>query len=491
MTPSAKAFTACGDEPAEDKCLIISGVMAGPDVPAVIELHALCDIPSLNSYASLLLLGDLDDPCRVIVEYDLEDVPLTAGSFYTISDDSIFQTFFGAGPQLDHSWRSTACRLSGSNIMFDKLSDAMAGDVGLVLWFWPGAVFGSCAVRDLFGDSLMELEDHSGRYTPTDQWHYTNGWAYRKNSFGPALPTIATFYETFDINEWTLSGTDALMGVTSASDTDYLNIPFPFGTYYDERTPSPTASPTAPPTGPPTTATPTAYPTAPPTGTPTATPTASPTAPPTGTPTATPTATPTPVPPSHSLCHTQVRTDTTLSEDVKCNCGIESSPLLKLFKGITLDMNGHTVKCMDGTNKTDACIRLFGKGSTAKNGKVANCDVGIRFNGRGSHTVEEVTILTSTVGMLVQSGNNWVYNNTIVDASEGGIEIESKGSGVFVESNYVRVAQGYGIELLEDGITKADIVDNTIVTPEEVCIFDRGLATKNHTDIYIGNNTCN
>jgi len=242
------------------------------------------------------------------------------------------------------------------------------------------------------------------------------------------------------------------------------------------QTGAPTALPTAAPTQAPT-AVPTAVPTASPTEGPTDAPTGAPTAPPTEGPTASPTSSPTPTRPS--LCNTIIENDTSLSEDVVCDCDANSGPLITLTKWSMLDMNGHTVKCTDSSNtKTGACIRLNNKRGTVKNGTVANCNIGIKLQG-STHTVTNVSVLASKVGMVVRSINSLVLHNTIdasEDASTGGIKIAA--TGALIQGNTIPVADGYGINVLS-GVGSTKILDNHItVSGEGVCFLDPGTSSK-------------
>eukprot|EP00542_Grammatophora_oceanica_P006208 CAMPEP_0194065980 /NCGR_PEP_ID=MMETSP0009_2-20130614/85757_1 /TAXON_ID=210454 /ORGANISM="Grammatophora oceanica, Strain CCMP 410" /LENGTH=676 /DNA_ID=CAMNT_0038718887 /DNA_START=2223 /DNA_END=4254 /DNA_ORIENTATION=- len=182
------------------------------------------------------------------------------------------------------------------------------------------------------------------------------------------------------------------------------------------------------------------------------------------------------------LCNTVIETSTTLSEDVLCNCDAESTPLITLGKSrITLDMNGYTVKCTDSsTTMMEACIRVMYRGNTVKNGVVSNCATGIDLSGRGYHTVTQVSVEASTVGMVVNSINSEVLYNTIV-ASEGGIDVA--GNNALIEGNTVSVAEGFGIGL-QDGKV-AEIVDNIVTVTQGECFFGISFPPGNR------GNTCN
>eukprot|EP00542_Grammatophora_oceanica_P017527 CAMPEP_0194030044 /NCGR_PEP_ID=MMETSP0009_2-20130614/3643_1 /TAXON_ID=210454 /ORGANISM="Grammatophora oceanica, Strain CCMP 410" /LENGTH=650 /DNA_ID=CAMNT_0038669903 /DNA_START=902 /DNA_END=2854 /DNA_ORIENTATION=- len=197
----------------------------------------------------------------------------------------------------------------------------------------------------------------------------------------------------------------------------------------------------------------------------------------TGAPTDAPTASPAST--SSSLCNTIIENDTSLSEDVVCDCDANSGPLITLGKfSITLDMNGHTIGCMASSTKKATCISVDYFGSTVENGTVANCNVGIRLKG-SIHTVTDVSVLSSEVGMVVKSFNSFLLHNTIdasEDASTGGIKIAA--NGAVIQGNTIPVADGYGINVLS-GVGSTKILDNHItVSGEGVCFLDPGTSSK-------------
>lgn len=170
--------------------LIISGVIDGPlsgGTPKAVELYAINDIPDLSNYG----LGSANNGGGTDgQEFTFPAVSVTAGSYIYIASTGTnnFQQFFG----FNEDYTSGALFINGDDAI---------------------ELFGNGQVIDVFGDINV---DGSGQ-----PWEYTDGWAYRNTG---AVPNGGNF----DINEWTMSGRDALDGATNNATA---NTPVPVGTF--------------------------------------------------------------------------------------------------------------------------------------------------------------------------------------------------------------------------------------------------------------------
>jgi predicted extracellular nuclease len=199
-----------GDTPeCQSSALYITGVVDGPlsgGLPKAIELYAARDIADLSEYC-LESPNNGDPTPSSCVEFVFPSGTITAGTYlHVASEASGFADFFEFAP--DNT----------------SIVSSLNGDDAVVL-------FRNDVVVDFFGE---EATDGSGT-----AWEYTNGWAYRKSGL------VAS--ESFNVADWTFSGTNALDGeTTNAAETS----PFPVGTYSSGSTdvcnptpPSPVATP--------------------------------------------------------------------------------------------------------------------------------------------------------------------------------------------------------------------------------------------------------
>ncbi len=184
LTSAASATIAITDP--EPSALIISGVYDGAvnSQPKGIEIFVTEDIADLSSYGvgSANNGGGTDGE-----EFTFPADAASAGDFIYIAATSTgFNTFFG----FDADYTDGALNINGDDAI---------------------ELFKDGVVTDVFGDINV---DGSGQ-----AWEHTDGWAYRKN--------IEEATTTFDVNDWTFSGTGELdNAVNSMSST-----PFPTGTY--------------------------------------------------------------------------------------------------------------------------------------------------------------------------------------------------------------------------------------------------------------------
>lgn len=166
--------------------LIISGVMDGPlsgGTPKAVELYATAAIADASTWTVDYFFNANATSSSTLTLSGA----IAAGTYITITPNvSEFTTWFGSAPTID----------GGGSIN---------GDDSIVL-------SNSATVIDTYGSPGT---DGTG-----EAWEYMDGWAYRKDNTGPSA--------TFDINDWILSGTNALDGETTNATA---TTPVPFGTY--------------------------------------------------------------------------------------------------------------------------------------------------------------------------------------------------------------------------------------------------------------------
>lgn len=154
--------------------LIITGVMDGPlsgGYPKIVELYVINDVADASAYN---LNRYSNGGTSASSFFTFPAIALTAGSFYTVTqDDASHVSFFGG----------SADAVAGISIN---------GDDGVELALNGTAV-------DIFG-----LIGQDGTNTC---WDYLDGWAYRNNNSSPTT--------TFNCADWTFSGINALDNETS------------------------------------------------------------------------------------------------------------------------------------------------------------------------------------------------------------------------------------------------------------------------------------
>ena len=178
--------------------LIITGVIDGPlpgGLPKAVELYAVTDIADLSSYG----IGSANNGGGSDGEEFTLFGSATAGDYiYIASESTEFNNFFGFTPD------------------FSDVAANVNGDDAIEL-------FESGVVVDVFGDINT---DGTGQ-----PWEYLDGWAYRVDETGPDG-------STFNISNWTFSGTNALDDATSNATA---NPAFPIGTYVPASIPEPSS----------------------------------------------------------------------------------------------------------------------------------------------------------------------------------------------------------------------------------------------------------
>lgn len=154
--------------------LIMTAIFDGPlsgGIPKGVELYVRNDIADLSIYG----LGSANNGGGTDGQEFTFSGSATAGQFlYVGSESTGFTSFFGFAPD----FTSSAVNINGDDAM---------------------ELFQNGSVVDLFGDINV---DGSG-----EAWDHLDGWAARNIG--------ATPNATFDINDWSFSGTNALDGETS------------------------------------------------------------------------------------------------------------------------------------------------------------------------------------------------------------------------------------------------------------------------------------
>ncbi|HHP7230265.1 MAG TPA: hypothetical protein ACFCUY_05325, partial [Xenococcaceae cyanobacterium] len=167
--------------------LIISGIIDGPlsgGVPKAVEFYALDDIADLSVYG----FGSANNGGAGGTEEYTFSGSVNAGEYiYIASETEGFSNFFGFTP--------------------DDTSSA-------------ASINGDDAIELFFNDSVIDVFGVVGVDGTGEPWEYLDGWAYREPETNPST--------SFNLADWTFSGTDALDDETSNSTA---NTPFPFGTY--------------------------------------------------------------------------------------------------------------------------------------------------------------------------------------------------------------------------------------------------------------------
>lgn len=186
--------------------LIITGIMSGPlsgQVPKMVELYALTDIPSLGEYG---IYGNFNTtttvPAATAIQY-LPNISLSAGEYFYITyhtsstaDNTNFNQFFGFEPDMVHS---TQMNFNGDDVFTLYRNGApydRFGNIGEV----PGTSQpANCAVID---------------------WCYWQGWGYRNSNSEPNLGN-------FSSTEWTFGSVSDVTTGTNATSAQ----PMPVGTF--------------------------------------------------------------------------------------------------------------------------------------------------------------------------------------------------------------------------------------------------------------------
>lgn len=118
-------------------------------------------------------------------------------------------------------------------------------------------------------------------------------------------------------------------------------------------------------------------------------------------------------------CGTTVTTSIKLKNDLYCPGG---DGLIVEAPGITIDLNGHTIR--GGGNNTGAGIikKNFSSGSTnIKNGRITGFNVGISLLNPSGSVVEHLTISANNYGLYITGRTGLTIRNTMIYKNNNGI----------------------------------------------------------------------
>ena len=176
--------------------LVITGVIDGPlpgGSPKGFELYAVNNISDLSIYG---LESTTNGATASGVEYTFPSDQITAGTFIYVGNTNStagFQQYLGVTPQYENGVAS------------------INGDDTVIL-------YKNGVIEDLVG--------RIGEDGSNTDWDHLDGWIYRKNGKGPS--------DSFEPNDWTRSGANALDGCDKSDDTGTnaeCSSVFPVGTY--------------------------------------------------------------------------------------------------------------------------------------------------------------------------------------------------------------------------------------------------------------------
>lgn len=195
-----------------------------------------------------------------------------------------------------------------------------------------------------------------------------------------------------------------------------------------------------------------------------------------------PTSAPTPMP---GECGSTITEDFVLEKDLlDCDClpldGNEFGYALRVAgRGVTLNLNGYTVKCPSGFGKTcgafnsecDSVIQVDGTGNIVQGPGFVKSGTnftntfgnGIKIVGEGSHVVDNVSVgPIENSGIEVRSSNNVVSNSYVSESSPSGIRVRTSGRAdrTIIRGNTIVDISGRGIEVDETSDTQ--VLDNRV-----------------------------
>jgi len=182
---------------------IVDGTLPGGE-PKFAELYAINDIPDLSLYALSRAGNGSGSFDALTTDHVLPAVSLSAGDFYYavgnsfVDQTGVFDSVFPA--------------LTGSRALNFGVNSN--GDDVTGLFYDPAGAF----PMDFTGVSYIDVVGELGVDGTGTAWEHLDGYLYRKSG-GPTT--------TFDVNNWLVSGVDALDGLDEAG----LAAAIPVGTY--------------------------------------------------------------------------------------------------------------------------------------------------------------------------------------------------------------------------------------------------------------------
>lgn len=169
-------------------------------------------------------------------------------------------------------------------------------------------------------------------------------------------------------------------------------------------------------------------------------------------------------------CGQTITQNTVLENDLS---GCATNGIVVGANGITLDLNGHTVRGTANTGDGGGVVLVGRTGVTVKNGTVTNFDVGVVIEGGSANTVQGVNAIENIafetaprrggdgIAILSSRDNRILYNNAVNNGPYSGIGIYS-----LIDNAHPRSTGGVSSGNVVDG----NVVDGNIQarTPNNV-----------------------
>jgi parallel beta-helix repeat protein len=146
-------------------------------------------------------------------------------------------------------------------------------------------------------------------------------------------------------------------------------------------------------------------------------------------------------------CGDTLMANTTLTADLDCSA-YAGTALYMGKKGITLNLNGHTIWGWTGDDSYDGVDTNDKKHTTIKNGTIADFDIAVYLNQSVGGTVKNLTLDgsgtdTNDYGVYVYYGTSNTINNLDIDAFDEGIDMYGSAHN-WVTNNHI-TNSSYGI----------------------------------------------
>ena len=128
----------------------------------------------------------------------------------------------------------------------------------------------------------------------------------------------------------------------------------------------------------------------------------------------------------------------------------QGGPVLTIEGGGRLNMNGHTIECVNGSSQG---VVLTGEAARIENGVIQGCDTqNLLLDGTGSHRVSDVIVTGSFLnGVRILSAGNKLKDNIAVDNSGDGFVLFTSASGNDLKGNIADSNGSRGFALSGNG----------------------------------------
>jgi parallel beta-helix repeat protein len=151
--------------------------------------------------------------------------------------------------------------------------------------------------------------------------------------------------------------------------------------------------------------------------------------------------------------------------------GCSTSAAITLVGPVTLDLNGHTISCINTNDPYRSGILVGGTRAKVSNGTVTNCGTGVTVTGGGKHRLSDLTAQNNALGFRVLSQKNRLSDNTVIDNIYRGIRVE--GSENRISAND---AIANDISVASTGVKNR--IERNMVTGTLYAFTDEGEGTK-------------